>query len=96
MKALAPQTTVRPWLQAFRWRTKSYNDDYILEQVRGALEAGAKGYLFWNASNSYDPVHAAMRRLATKSANSRKRTQTVIVKDSDFYRHTWASGTRGR
>lgn len=64
VRALAPQTTVRPWLQAFRWRTKSYNDDYILEQVRGAVEAGAKGYLFWNASNSYDPVYAAMRRLA--------------------------------
>lgn len=63
VKALAPQTTVRAWLQAFGWRTKSYNDDYILEQIRGAVDAGARGYLFWNASNSYDPVHAAMQRL---------------------------------
>jgi hypothetical protein len=61
---------VRPWLQAFRWRTKAYNDDYILEQVRGAAEAGAKGYLFWNASNSYDPVYTAMLRLA---ADERKK-----------------------
>ncbi len=64
VKALAPQTAVRPWLQAFRWRTKAYNDDYILEQIRGAVDAGARGFLFWNASNSYDPVYAAMQRLA--------------------------------
>ena len=70
VKALAPRTIVRPWLQAFRWRTKAYNDDYILEQVRGAAEAGAKGYLFWNASNSYNPVYTAMLRLG---ADERKK-----------------------
>lgn len=70
VKAMAPQTTVRPWLQAFRWRTKAYNDDYILEQMRGAVDAGAKGYLFWNASNSYDPVYEAMQRL---TANEKRK-----------------------
>jgi hypothetical protein len=58
--ALARGRPVRPWLQAFRWRTSSYDENYILEQMRAADDAGAKGYLFWNASNNYEVVQAAL------------------------------------
>lgn len=54
---------VRPWLQAFAWRVSNYNAGYILEQVRAAGEAGASGYLFWNASNKYDEVFRAMESI---------------------------------
>jgi hypothetical protein len=52
---------VRPWLQAFKWRVSNYNAHYILEQIRGSNNSGAKGYLFWNASNDYRVVYEAMR-----------------------------------
>lgn len=51
---------VRPWLQAFGWRVSNYNASYITEQVKGADDSGAKGYLFWNASNKYTEVFQSM------------------------------------
>lgn len=56
---------VRPWLQAFPWRVSRYNADYILKQIKAADDSGANGYLFWNASNSYDEVFKAMSLLNT-------------------------------
>ncbi len=44
---------IRPWLQAFAWRTKSYSTDYILTQVSVAKGEGGDGFLFWNARNEY-------------------------------------------
>jgi hypothetical protein len=51
---------IRPWLQAFRWRTKTYSPDYIKVQVATAKEKGGIGFLFWNASNDYSKPYAAM------------------------------------
>jgi len=44
---------LRPWLQAFAWRTKTYSADYVRTEIRVAAEAGGIGFLFWNADNSY-------------------------------------------
>ena len=52
--------TIRPWLQAFRWRTKTYSPEYIETQVRVAKEKGGVGFLFWNAGNDYSKPYAAM------------------------------------
>jgi hypothetical protein len=51
---------VRPWLQAFRWRTKTYSPEYIKVQVATAREKGGIGFLFWNAANDYSKPYAAM------------------------------------
>jgi hypothetical protein len=51
---------VRPWLQAFRWRTKTYSPEYIKVQVATAKEKGGIGFLFWNAANDYSKPYAAM------------------------------------
>lgn len=53
-------SVVRPWLQAFRWRVSNYNSKYILTQIKATNDSGAKGYLFWNASNDYETVLRAM------------------------------------
>jgi len=53
-------TTIRPWLQAFRWRTKTYSPEYIETQVRVAKEKGGVGFLFWNAGNDYSKPYTAM------------------------------------
>ena len=51
---------IRPWLQAFRWRTKTYSSEYIKVQVATAKEKGGIGFLFWNAANDYSKPYAAM------------------------------------
>lgn len=56
-------TVVRPWLQAFRWRVSNYNSQYIKTQIKATNDSGAKGYLFWNASNDYDTVLRALADL---------------------------------
>lgn len=44
---------LRPWLQAFAWRTRSFSPEYIQVQVGTAQRYGGVGYLFWNARNDY-------------------------------------------
>ncbi len=53
-------TVIRPWLQAFAWRTKTYSPKYIEVQVLTAKNKGGVGFLFWNANNDYGKPYAAM------------------------------------
>ncbi|HWX53089.1 MAG TPA: putative glycoside hydrolase [Verrucomicrobiae bacterium] len=52
--------TLRPWLQAFAWRTRTYSPQYILKQVGASRGHGGNGFLFWNAGNDYSKPFAAM------------------------------------
>ena len=58
---------IRPWLQAFHWRTKTYSPEYIKVQVETAKEKGGVGFLFWNAANDYSKPFTAMPEM--KSSN---------------------------
>lgn len=51
---------IRPWLQAFAWRTKSFGPDYIRIQVQSARHEQAVGFMLWNARNRYAAVEKAM------------------------------------
>ena len=51
---------IRPWLQAFHWRTKTYSPKYIEVQVQTAKDKGGIGFLFWNAANDYSKPYVAM------------------------------------
>ena len=51
---------LRPWLQAFRWRTKTYSPEYILKQVSTSKNHHGDGFLFWNAANDYSKPFTAM------------------------------------
>jgi hypothetical protein len=53
-------TVLRPWLQAFAWRTKTYSPEYIERQVSTSRDRGGIGFLFWNARNDYSKPYAAM------------------------------------
>jgi hypothetical protein len=56
---------LRPWLQAFGWRTRTYSANYIITQVRVAKEEGGIGFLFWNARNDYGKPLVAMSEMRT-------------------------------
>ncbi len=58
---------IRPWLQAFHWRTKTYSPEYIKIQVETARTKGGTGFLFWNAANDYSKPFTAMPEM--KAAN---------------------------
>jgi hypothetical protein len=58
---------IRPWLQAFHWRTKTYSPEYIKIQVETARTKGGIGFLFWNAANDYSKPYIAMPEM--KAAN---------------------------
>jgi hypothetical protein len=58
---------IRPWLQAFHWRTKTYSPEYIKIQVETAKSKGGIGFLFWNAANDYSKPFTAMPEM--KAAN---------------------------
>ena len=51
---------IRPWLQAFAWRTKTYSPQYVEVQTEVAKEKGGIGFLFWNANNDYSKPYTAM------------------------------------
>jgi hypothetical protein len=51
---------IRPWLQAFGWRTKTYSPKYIEAQVLSSKTKGGIGFLFWNANNDYGKPYSAM------------------------------------
>jgi hypothetical protein len=62
---------IRPWLQAFHWRTKTYSPEYIKVQVESARNKGGIGFLFWNAANDYSKPYIAMPEM--KSANAKEK-----------------------
>jgi hypothetical protein len=63
---------IRPWLQAFHWRTKTYSPEYIKIQVATAKEKGGIGFLFWNAANDYSKPYAAMPEMKAADAKDLK------------------------
>ena len=64
---------IRPWLQAFRWRTKTYSPEYIKVQVATAREKGGIGFLFWNAANDYSKPYVAMPEM--RDANAKEKNK---------------------
>lgn len=62
---------IRPWLQAFHWRTKTYSPEYIKIQVETAKAKGGNGFLFWNAANDYSKPYEAMPEM--KAVNAKEK-----------------------
>ena len=60
---------IRPWLQAFHWRTKTYSPEYIKVQVETAHSKGGIGFLFWNAANDYSKPFIAMPEMKAADHN---------------------------
>lgn len=50
---IGPKPVIRPFLQAFERGADYFTPEFVVEQVRGARDGGADGYLFWDPSARY-------------------------------------------
>jgi hypothetical protein len=73
---LSTGVVIRPWLQAFRWRTKTYSPEYIKIQVETARAKGGIGFLFWNAANDYTKPYEAMPEMKAADQKDSKESPT--------------------
>ncbi len=53
-------TAVRPWLQAFPWRSPDYGPKYIADEIKSAVANGSKGWLLWHPGGDYGVAWAAI------------------------------------
>jgi hypothetical protein len=74
---------IRPWLQAFAWRTKTYSPKYIEAQVLTAKEKGGIGFLFWNANNDYSKPYAAMPEMRAAKEKYLRGDELPVVTRAD-------------
>src|SRR6185437_11042194 len=72
---------IRPWLQAFRWRTKTYSPEYILKQVSTSHAHHGDGFLFWNAANDYSKPFVAMPTMMGNPKTYLYTPQTAVAQD---------------
>jgi hypothetical protein len=73
---------LRPWLQAFHWRTKTYSPEYILKQVSSSHAHHGDGFLFWNAANDYSKPFAAMPTMMANPQTYLYTPQTAVAQSS--------------
>jgi hypothetical protein len=74
---------IRPWLQAFCWRTKTYSSEYIKVQLETAKTKGGIGFLFWNATNDYSKPFVAMLEMKAANAQEKDRFFRGAPNDAD-------------
>ncbi|HEY6337867.1 MAG TPA: putative glycoside hydrolase, partial [Candidatus Sulfotelmatobacter sp.] len=75
---------IRPWLQAFRWRTKTYSPEYIKIQVATAKEKGGIGFLFWNAANDYSKPYEAMPEMKAADAKEPSKDKAKFFRGDEL------------
>ncbi|MCB1314460.1 MAG: hypothetical protein KDK27_00830 [Leptospiraceae bacterium] len=73
------QIVVRPWLQAFRWRVKNYDENYIIKQILGSDAGGGRGWMMWNAGNDYEIVYRALRNRPIPATPDRQPARDVAT-----------------
>jgi len=52
--------TIRPWIQAFPFGTKKFDEEYLIDQLRALNQSNSRGWLLWSAGNSYDVAWKAL------------------------------------
>ena len=68
--AAAHAVQVRPWIQAFDYRVTRFDPLYITEQMHGAEDGGARGWLLWNPASLYGVGFEAIRGYVNGTATS--------------------------
>ena len=58
---MGPTPVIRPFLQAFEQGSEDWGPRFIANQIRGARQGGADGFLFWHPGSNYGTVMRAMQ-----------------------------------
>jgi hypothetical protein len=66
MKEKAPKVVVRPWVQAFPYRSPGYGSGYIADQIASSAHNGGVGWLAWNSGGEYAATFGATAMRAAK------------------------------
>lgn len=59
-KAGVTTSVIRPWLQAFNWRSPEYGPKYLAQETVEAQNGGSHGWIMWNPGGSYADAWAAI------------------------------------
>lgn len=59
MDIIRGEVNVRPYLQGFRMMSPTWGPGYINGQIKGAIESGMSGFIFWNAKGEYNMIESA-------------------------------------
>ncbi|MGZ3455298.1 MAG: putative glycoside hydrolase [Polyangiales bacterium] len=54
------KVVVRPWVQAFPWKTTVFGSAYVADQIKEAHNGGGVGWLAWNSGGEYGATFGAV------------------------------------
>ena len=57
---------VIPYIQGFDWKRSRLGKDFIEVQMKASEDAGAEGWIVWNAKGEYDDTYTALLKHYTK------------------------------
>jgi len=60
IKAAGATAVIRPWVQAFPWKTTTFGPQYIGDQIKEAKNGGGVGWLAWNSGGEYGATFYAV------------------------------------
>lgn len=60
-KAVTGKAVVRPWLQAFNWKSPEYSPKYLAQETVEAKRGGGYGYAMWNPGGYYGDAWTAIK-----------------------------------
>jgi hypothetical protein len=63
-KAKAGHAVIRPWLQAFMWKSPEYGPKYLAQETVEAKNGGGVGYAMWNPGGYYGDAWTAIPPVA--------------------------------
>ncbi len=63
-KAVTGKAVIRPWLQAFMWRSPEYGPKYLAQETIEAKKGGGVGYAMWNPGGYYGDAWTAVPPVA--------------------------------
>ena len=61
MKMVNREVLLRPYIQGFNLMSPAWGPDYIIDQVKGAVDSGCSGYTIWNAKGDYNVPYKALK-----------------------------------
>ena len=64
---------MRPWIQAFPHGVTQFSPLFVTEQMLGAQEGGAAGWMLWHPASRYEVGLDAMERFANGTAGAQRR-----------------------